>query len=74
MKFYALQYTDEKNKDALVGIDRDSGGYPYPIKNMLMGVYLAQVNETNLVEMKRYNASFHNQFTLVYVEVTISPV
>lgn len=74
MKLYALQYTDEVNNGALVGIDKSSGGYPYPIKDELIGAWVLPVTEKNLARMRDYNATNSNQFTLVYVETKVTPV
>lgn len=62
---YALQDSDGN----LIGIDRDSGGYPW-VPNTIQGVWMLE----NPEGMTGYMKSFPRRFTLVKVKVSIEKV
>ena len=65
--YYALQYPDGR----FVGIDHQSGGYPYPCEH-INSAWLLEATEKNLVEMKGFVKSFpRDNFSVVILKISL---
>ncbi len=76
MKYYVLKYAN----GSLVGIDVDSGGYPYEAysesdsRTSLNGVVMYQYNDFGRKNALEYNRRMNNVFKLAVLECTISVI